>query len=181
MKQPGLVKLGTYCALSIVFACALASCGANPSKQKAEFLASGEKYAKAGKYQEAVIQYRNAIAIDPRSAAAHYRLALAYMELKVPQQAYQEFLSAAELDPANTDAQLHAEILSYSRSRGAFVGISLDGATLRPDHDANAELYGKKLTNEQIVLGKIKSPASGAKLAAELNKYSARKEEAEKR
>jgi len=81
---------------------------------------------------------------------------------------------------ANTDAKFHAEILSYSRSRGAFVGISLDGATLRPDHDANAELYGRKLTNEQIVMGKIKSPASGAKLAAELDKYSARKE-AEKR
>jgi len=77
---------------------------------------------------------------------------------------------------ADTDAKMHAEILSYSRSRGAFAGISLDGATLRPDHDANAELYGKKLTNEQIVQGKIKTPRSGAKLAAELNKYSARKE-----
>jgi lipid-binding SYLF domain-containing protein len=77
---------------------------------------------------------------------------------------------------ANTDAQFHAEILSYSRSRGVFVGISLDGATLRPDHDANAELYGRKLTNEQIVMGTIKSPASGAKLAAQLDKYSARKE-----
>jgi len=77
---------------------------------------------------------------------------------------------------ANTDAKMHAEILSYSRSRGAFVGISLDGATLRPDHDANAELYGRKLTNEQIVMGTIKSPASGSKLGAELDKYSARKE-----
>jgi lipid-binding SYLF domain-containing protein len=77
---------------------------------------------------------------------------------------------------ADTDAKLHAEILSYSRSRGAFAGISLDGATLRPDHDSNAELYGKKLTNEQIVNGNIKSPASGSKLTAELNKYSPRKE-----
>ena len=77
---------------------------------------------------------------------------------------------------ADTDAKLHAEILSYSRSRGAFAGISLDGATLRPDHDSNSELYGRKLTNEQIVMGKIKSPASGSKLAAELQRYSARKE-----
>jgi SH3 domain-containing YSC84-like protein 1 len=77
---------------------------------------------------------------------------------------------------ANTDAQMHAEILSYSRSRGLFIGISLDGATLRPDNDANKELYGRKLTNEQIVLGKIQSPASGSKLNAELNKYSARQE-----
>ena len=77
---------------------------------------------------------------------------------------------------ADTDAKLHAEILSYSRSRGAFAGVSLEGATLRPDEDANAELYGRKLTNEQIVTGKIKSPASGSKLTADLNKYSARKE-----
>jgi lipid-binding SYLF domain-containing protein len=77
---------------------------------------------------------------------------------------------------ADTDAKLHAEILSYSRSRGVFAGVSLEGATLRPDHDSNAELYGKKLTNEQIVNGNIKSPASGSKLAAELNRYSARKE-----
>jgi len=77
---------------------------------------------------------------------------------------------------ADTDVQLHAEILSYSRSRGAFAGISLEGATLRPDEDSNAELYGKKLTNEQIVMGKIKAPKSGSKLTAELNRYSARKE-----
>ena len=77
---------------------------------------------------------------------------------------------------ADTDAKLHAEILSYSRSRGAFAGISLDGATLRPDHDSNAELYGRKLTNEQIVIGKIKSPASGSRLTAGLDRYSARKE-----
>ncbi|RPH75129.1 MAG: hypothetical protein EHM80_16745 [Nitrospiraceae bacterium] len=77
---------------------------------------------------------------------------------------------------ADTDAKLHAEILSYSRSRGAFAGISLEGATLRPDADANAALYGRKLTNEQIVMGKIKSPSSGSKLATELNRHSARKE-----
>jgi len=74
---------------------------------------------------------------------------------------------------ADTDAKLHAEILSYSRSRGAFAGISLKGATLRPDEDANAELYGSKLTNEQIVMGKTKTPAAGSVLVAELNKYSA--------
>jgi lipid-binding SYLF domain-containing protein len=77
---------------------------------------------------------------------------------------------------ADTDAKLHAEILSYSRSRGLFAGLSLEGATLRPDHDTNAQLYGKKLTNEQIVMGNVKSPKSGAKLMAELNKYSAHKE-----
>ncbi len=52
---------------------------------------------------------------------------------------------------ANTDAKMQAEILTYSRARGVFAGIALDGATLRPDHEANAELYGGKLTNRQIL------------------------------
>jgi SH3 domain-containing YSC84-like protein 1 len=77
---------------------------------------------------------------------------------------------------ADTDAKMHAEILSYSRSRGVFAGISLEGATLRPDEDSNASLYGKKLTNEQIVTGTIKTPRSGSKLLADLNRLSARKE-----
>jgi SH3 domain-containing YSC84-like protein 1 len=79
---------------------------------------------------------------------------------------------------ADTDLKLHAEILSYSRSRGAFAGVSLEGSTLRPDDDTNAELYGSKLTNEQIVMGKTKTkvPQAGSKLVAELNKYSIRKE-----
>ncbi len=74
---------------------------------------------------------------------------------------------------ADTDAKLHAEILSYSRSRGAFAGVSLEGATLRPDEDVNAELYGSKLTNEQIVTGKTKVPPAGSTLVSELNRYSA--------
>jgi lipid-binding SYLF domain-containing protein len=77
---------------------------------------------------------------------------------------------------ADTDLKLHAEILSYSRSRGVFAGISLDGATLRPDDDANADLYVKNVTNEAIVTGKTKGPRGGSQLAAELNRYSARKE-----
>ncbi len=81
---------------------------------------------------------------------------------------------------ADTDAKLHAEILSYSRSRGAFAGISLKGATLRPDDDANAELYGSKMTNQQIVMGKTKVPAAGSKLVAELSRYSARPGEKKK-
>ena len=76
---------------------------------------------------------------------------------------------------ANTDVQMHAEILSYSRARGLFAGVSLDGATLRPDNDTNAELYGSKLTNREIVTGtKTRKSTAGAKLTAEMNKYSVR-------
>jgi lipid-binding SYLF domain-containing protein len=59
---------------------------------------------------------------------------------------------------AETDAQLHAEILTYSRSRGIFAGISLQGATLRPDDDWNKELYASALTNKEIVLGSTPAP-----------------------
>jgi SH3 domain-containing YSC84-like protein 1 len=76
---------------------------------------------------------------------------------------------------AETDAQLHAEILTYSRSRGAFAGVSLEGATLRPDDDWNMELYGKALTNQEIVMGGTPSPVAAAKLDSVLDKYSSRK------
>jgi SH3 domain-containing YSC84-like protein 1 len=76
---------------------------------------------------------------------------------------------------AETDAQLHAEILTYSRSRGVFAGLSLGGATLRPDDDWNTELYGKPLTNQEIVMGNTPSPAAAHKLRMVLDKYSSRK------
>jgi len=76
---------------------------------------------------------------------------------------------------AETDAQLHAEILTWSRARGVFAGISLQGATLRPDEDWNTELYNPPLTNKQIVMGDTPAPPAAAKLLAVLDKYSSRK------
>jgi len=76
---------------------------------------------------------------------------------------------------AATDAQLHAQILTYSRSRGLFAGVSLEGATLRPDDDANKDLYGKEMSNKAIVQGSLPPPPAAARLLAELNKYSARR------
>ena len=74
---------------------------------------------------------------------------------------------------AATDATLRAEILSYSRSRGLFAGISLEGSTLRPDNDANEKLYGKKLTATRIIRqGAVPIPPSGRKLVSLLQKKS---------
>jgi lipid-binding SYLF domain-containing protein len=76
---------------------------------------------------------------------------------------------------ADTDAYLRAEILSYSRSRGLFAGISLEGSTLRPDDEANERVYGRKITSKDIVLGKdIAVPASGLRLVRILQKDSPR-------
>jgi lipid-binding SYLF domain-containing protein len=73
---------------------------------------------------------------------------------------------------ADTDAYMRAEILSYSRSRGLFAGISLEGSTLRPDDDASADVYGRKITAKEIVLGnKVAVPASGRHLVAVLQKH----------
>ena len=72
---------------------------------------------------------------------------------------------------ADTDAYMRAEILSYSRSRGLFAGISLEGSTLRPDDDASADVYGRKITAKEIVLGnKVAVPASGRTLVRVLEK-----------
>jgi SH3 domain-containing YSC84-like protein 1 len=60
---------------------------------------------------------------------------------------------------AKTDAAMTAEILSYSRSRGLFAGVSLSGATLREDDSANKDMYGKALTNREILSGKTETPA----------------------
>jgi len=76
---------------------------------------------------------------------------------------------------AQTDAQLHAQLLTYSRSQGLFAGVSLDGATLRPDDDANKDMYGRTMSNRDVVLGTVKAPSTAARLIAELNKHSSRR------
>jgi SH3 domain-containing YSC84-like protein 1 len=73
---------------------------------------------------------------------------------------------------AQTDARMTAKILSYSRSRGVFAGISLQGATLRQDLDENQELYGRRIANKQIVRNRMKAPEAAAKLVEVLTFYS---------
>jgi SH3 domain-containing YSC84-like protein 1 len=73
---------------------------------------------------------------------------------------------------AQTDAMMHAEILTWSRTRGVFGGISLAGATLRPDEDDNAALYGAKLDSKAIVYSNRTPPAAARPLLTLLKKYS---------
>jgi lipid-binding SYLF domain-containing protein len=77
---------------------------------------------------------------------------------------------------AQTDAQLHAEILSYSRARGLFAGIALTGATLRPDHDADKLMYGSDVGNKEILEGGLPAPASAAQFERLLNHNSMHKD-----
>jgi lipid-binding SYLF domain-containing protein len=77
---------------------------------------------------------------------------------------------------AQTDAQLNAEMLSYSRSRGLFAGISLEGATLRPDEDSNRELYGHDARNREILTGNFKTPPAAGKFERALHRESPRRD-----
>jgi lipid-binding SYLF domain-containing protein len=74
---------------------------------------------------------------------------------------------------AQTDAMLKAEMLSYSRSRGLFAGISLEGATLRPDGETNKEFYGRDATNREILNGDFKTPPVADRFIHALNRESA--------
>jgi len=81
---------------------------------------------------------------------------------------------------ANTDAYMRAEVLSYSRTRGLFAGVSLEGSTLRPDDNATEDVYGQKLTAREIVLGgHVEVPESGRHLVAVLQKGSPHNESKE--
>ncbi len=74
---------------------------------------------------------------------------------------------------ASSDATMRAEMLTYSRSRGLFAGVSLEGSTLRQDNRANQDIYGKKISAEEIILkGAAAVPPSGQQMIALLNKKS---------
>ena len=74
---------------------------------------------------------------------------------------------------AQTNARMDAQILSWSRSKGVFAGVSLKGASLRPDKSDNRDLYGKDVTNKEILSGAVQAPASAGMLAAAINKFAA--------
>jgi lipid-binding SYLF domain-containing protein len=73
---------------------------------------------------------------------------------------------------AQTDAQMNAEMLAYSRSQGLFAGISITGATLRPDGETNRELYGRDTTNREILTSQFGTPAAAGRFERALNRES---------
>ncbi len=72
---------------------------------------------------------------------------------------------------AETDLQLHAEILSYSRSRGAFAGVALDGTVVNKDDGEDQKLYGRQVNNKAILDGAVQPPDVAARLISELDRY----------
>ena len=76
---------------------------------------------------------------------------------------------------AMTDAELHAEILTYSRSRGLFGGLDLTGSAITQDEKANEALYGHPISNKEIVTGDVRTPAAARQFVHELDRLSSRK------
>jgi tetratricopeptide (TPR) repeat protein len=104
-------QLAAYALAAALFT----GCSTDPNKRKLSYLKDGQAYVKSGKYQEAVIQFRSALQIDPRFAAAHYELGSAYIALKNPDSAYRELMEAVTLDPANSNAQIQLAFLLLAR------------------------------------------------------------------
>lgn len=73
---------------------------------------------------------------------------------------------------AETDALMHAQILSYSRARGVFAGVALEGGTMRADDSENKSLYGREIDRREILNGKVAMPVEAKELIALLNRYS---------
>ena len=73
---------------------------------------------------------------------------------------------------ASTDAVMQAEMLTYSRSRGLFAGVSLEGSTLRPDNDANALVYGSSIPAKDFLTGKVAVPSAAKPMIDLLNRRS---------
>src|SRR5438309_1178616 len=84
----------------------LGGCSLDPQKGKVKYLESGKRYLKAGKYQEASIQFRNAIELDPRFAEAYYQLAQAELSLKQWNGAFAALRQTIDLDPQRVDAHV---------------------------------------------------------------------------
>lgn len=73
---------------------------------------------------------------------------------------------------ADTDIELNAEILTYSRTRGAFVGVALDGTVVSKDDSEDRKLYGHEVNNKEIIEGKVPPPEAATRLISELHRYS---------
>ncbi len=126
------LKYSTLLSFLLAAVFALGGCS-NPEKAKAEHLSKGEAYLKESKFQEASIEFRNAIQIDGKLAAAHWGLARAYEGLQRAQEAVEELRKTTELDPNNMEARSKLGNIYLGASRG------------RPEYIAEAERLAKEM------------------------------------
>src|ERR1700675_291531 len=104
-------KRWLFCALAL--AVMLSACSFDPSKKKLRYLNSGEKYFKADNYRAAEIEFRNAIALDPKFEQAHYQLANTYLKLSYFYDAFRELETTVSLNSKNSEAELRLADLLF--------------------------------------------------------------------
>jgi tetratricopeptide (TPR) repeat protein len=114
------------------------SCARDPNKRKISYLNSGDEYLSAHKYQEAVIQFRNAIQVDPKFAAAHNQLAQAYLALGNSEAAFRELNTTIDLDPQNPQARLSLATLQIARRQYSEAQLTLQQVLKRDPTNAQA-------------------------------------------
>jgi len=139
-------KRGKKLSLILLGLVLLGGCTFDPNKRKLNYLNSGESYAKKGKYQQASIEFRNAIQIDPKFAEGHYQLGMAYLSLHNPEAAYREIKEAVSLDPANTGAQLQLAALlmahqQFDQAQAAAEKVLAADPKDSRAHEIRAETY----------------------------------------
>ena len=131
--------------LLVFGAACLAGCSSNPNQRQMRYMDSGIKYFSNHKYQEAIIQFRNAVQIDPKFAAAHYQLARAYLAAGNPAAAFREFNQTAGLDPGNLDAKLNlAKLLIDNRQYQEGQTIAQTVVQADPKNAEAHAILGKK-------------------------------------
>lgn len=108
-----MARLTARVLACLTLALLLSSCSSDPNQRKLSYLKSGQHYFNQKKFQEAVIEFRNAIQIDPRFAEAHYQLARSYQSLKNYNAAYRELLDTVTLAPENS-LPLYSSLTSSS-------------------------------------------------------------------
>jgi tetratricopeptide (TPR) repeat protein len=123
----------------------LTGCSSDPNKQKRAYLQSGDKYFQRARYQEAVIQFRNAIEIDPRFAEAHWQLARTFLRLRNSEAAFRELHETVRLEPRNADAELELAALYLARRQYAEAQAAVQVALKTAPQSARAHaILGEK-------------------------------------
>ncbi|HSU18799.1 MAG TPA: tetratricopeptide repeat protein [Acidobacteriaceae bacterium] len=137
---------GSTVAVFVIAALAMQGCTRDPNVRKAKYLESGKKYAAQGKNKEAIIQFSNAIKIDPRYAPAHFELAKSYLKLGSGLAAFTELRKTVQLDPQNVEAHLDmGEMLLAGRQYKPSVQ---EAKTILGINPKNADAYALLAGNE---------------------------------
>jgi len=148
----------------------LTGCSKSPQK----YLASGDKYFNAGKYSEAVLQYRNAVERDPKLAKAHFQLAKAYLGTGNAQQAFKELQTTVDLDPANVEAQLqYASMLLMAKKYDDAQAVVAKVLAAHPNNARAHALSGGRLAMAGDLPGAIREYQIAIKLdPRQVDRYS---------